>query len=52
VFERLVFNNTYKYLTDNNLLDEENSGFKKNDFAILKLLALTDSIYKGLDDQE
>jgi hypothetical protein len=52
VFERIVFNSTYQHLTINNLLDDENSGFKKDDSAILKLLALTDSIYKGLDDQE
>jgi hypothetical protein len=52
VFERLIYNNTYKHLLDNNLLDDENSGFCKNDSAILKLLALTDTIYKGLDDHD
>jgi hypothetical protein len=52
VFERIVFNSTYNYLTTNNLLDDENSGFAKNDSAILKLIALVNSIYKGLDDQQ
>jgi hypothetical protein len=29
VFEKLIFNSTYTHLLTNNLLDEENSGFKK-----------------------
>ena len=52
VFERLVFNVLYKYLVDNNLLNEHNSGFRQNDSCINRLIALLNSIHNGLDDKE
>jgi hypothetical protein len=35
LFERLVFNSSYKYLRTHRLLNENNSGFAKNDSAVL-----------------
>ena len=52
VFERIVLNDMYEYLTTNKLLSDRNSGFRKNDSAINRLLALLDGIYKGLDDRK
>jgi hypothetical protein len=52
VFERIVFNVLYSHLKDNNILNEYNSGFKDQDSAINRLLAITDSIYKGLDQKK
>jgi hypothetical protein len=52
VFERIVFNGLYSHLKDNNILNEHNSGFKAGDSAINRLIAITDSIYKGLDQKK
>ena len=52
VFERLVFNDLYEYLTTNGLLASCNSGFRKNDSTINRLLALLDTIHKGLEDRK
>jgi hypothetical protein len=52
VFERCVFNELYSYLQDNNLLNTKNSGFKKQDSALNRLLVLSDEIYNGLDNYQ
>ena len=52
VFERIVFNFLYDYLVKNGLLNEHNSGFRKNDSTVNRLLALLDSIYKGLEEHK
>ena len=52
VFERAVFNDLYEYLVSNNLLCDCNSGFRKNDSTINRLLALLDSIYRGLEEHK
>ena len=50
VFEKLVFNNFYNYLVANGLLSDDNSGFRKNDSAINRILTILESVYKGYDD--
>ena len=52
VLEKIVFNTLYSFLILNNLLSETNSGFKPNDSAIARLLAILESIYQGLDDHK
>jgi hypothetical protein len=52
VFERIIYNTTYNYFRSNHLLNIHNSGFQRDDSAILRLLSLTDSIYQGLDNQD
>ena len=52
VFERIVFNDLYEYLTVNGLLTSCNSGFRKNDSTINRLLALLNSIHKGLESHK
>jgi hypothetical protein len=49
IFERLIFNKTYQHMRDNKLLNENNSGFQKDDSAILRLLSLCEAIYNELD---
>ena len=51
IIERVVFNELYDYCMENNLLSEKNSGFKKNDGTINRLINLTNKIYQGLDDE-
>ena len=52
VFERIVFSDMYEYFVSNGLLCECNSGFRKNDSTINRLLALLDSIHKGLENRQ
>ena len=52
VFERIVFNEMYQYFVSNNLLNACNSGFKKNDSTVNRLLAMLDSIYRGLEERK
>ena len=52
VFERIVFNFLYNFLVANGLLNEHNSGFRKNDSTINRLIALLDTCHKGLDEKE
>ena len=52
VFERIVFTNMYQYFVSNNLLNDCNSGFKKHDSTVNRLLALLDSIYRGLEERK
>jgi hypothetical protein len=49
VFERIIHTQLYSYCNTNNLLNECNSGFKKFDSAINRLLSLTKDIQDGLD---
>ena len=34
IFERIIYNNTYSYLIDNNLISQNQSGFKRGDSCI------------------
>jgi ribonuclease P/MRP protein subunit RPP40 len=49
VFERIIHDQLYSYSITNNLLNECNSGFKKFDSAINRLISITNDIHKGLD---
>ena len=52
VFERIVFNDLYNYFVSNDLLNDCNSGFRKHDSTTNRLLALLDSIYRGLEERK
>ena len=52
VFEKVVFNHTYPYLIENNLLPPHNSGFRQNDSAINRIIAMLEGLYTGLDQHE
>ena len=45
VFEKIVFQQVYDYVTDNNLLYESQYGFRKLNSTELAALEITDSIY-------
>ena len=49
VFDRSVNNILYAYLTENNLLNPKNAGFKKGNSTVNQLLYITDKIYVALD---
>ena len=49
IFERIIYNNTYSYLIDNNLLSQNQSGFKHGDSCINQLISITHDILNSLD---
>ena len=49
VFERAIYNVLYLYLTENNLLNPKNAGFKKGDSTVNQLLYITDKISSSMD---
>ena len=52
VFERIVYDVMYRYFVSNSLLNSCNSGFRKNDSTVNRLLTLLDSIYRGLEERK
>ena len=50
IFERLIYNEVYPYLIDNNLISSHQSGFKGVDSCINQLLSITHEIYKSFDE--
>ena len=50
IFERLIYNEVYPYLIDNNLVSSHQSGFKGGDSCINQLLSITHEIYKSFDE--
>jgi hypothetical protein len=50
VQERVVYRRLYRYLADNNLLTDKNSGFKERDSAMCQLIKIVDTIYRALED--
>ena len=51
IFEKIVFNNMYKFLLDNSLLSPHQSGFRPGDSTINQLLAITTEIYNSFEDR-
>ena len=50
IFERLIFNELFTFLTDNKLISSNQSGFRPGDSCVNQLLAITNEIYKSFDD--
>ena len=49
IFEKILYDNLYRYLQQNKLLNENQSGFRKGDSCVSQLLAITHEIYKSFD---
>ena len=52
LFEKLIFSQLYKYLNDNNLLSQEQSGFRTLHSTVSCLLKSTDDWYSAFDNSE
>ena len=50
IFERLLFNELYKFLNENDLLSSNQSGVQSGDSCINQLLSITHEIYQSFDD--
>ena len=44
------YNNTYNYLIDNNLVSQNQSGFKRGDSCINQLISIRHDILNSLDE--
>ena len=50
IFERIIYNTIFEYLTTNMLISDNQSGFKPGDSCINQLLSITHEIYHSLDN--
>ena len=50
IFKRIIYNIIFEYVIKNNLIKENQSGFKPEDFCINQLLSITHGIYNCFDD--
>ena len=50
VLERIIYNTIFTYFIENNLISENQSGFKPGDSCINQLLAITHEIFSSFDD--
>ena len=50
IFERIIYNNINNYLIDNNLISQNQSGFKLGDSCINQLIPITHDILNSLDE--
>ena len=50
IFERLIFNELFNFLLENNLISPNQSGFKPGDSCINQLLSITHEIYSSFDE--
>ena len=49
IFEKIIFNEFFKFFEDNNLLSKHQSGFRPCDSCIYQLLAVTHDIFLSFD---
>ena len=49
MFERIIFDNIYKYLDEHDLLNPNQSGFRPNDSCIYQLMEITHNIFSSFD---
>ena len=50
IFERLIFNELFNFLLENNLISPSQSGFNPADSSINQLLSITHKIYNSFDE--
>ena len=49
IFEKLIFNEIFKFFVENDLISPKKSGFKPGDSCINQHLSITNDIYKSFD---
>ena len=49
IFEKIIFNRIYNFLSEENLLNNNQSGFRPSDSCINQLLSITHEIYEAFD---
>ena len=49
IFEKIIFNRIYNFLSEENLLNQNQSGFRPSDSCVNQLLAITHEIFEAFD---
>ena len=49
IFEKIIFDNLYCYIFQNNFISDKQSGYRKNDSTVKQLLSITHEVYKAFD---
>ena len=49
IFQKLIFNEMFKFFNENSLISPKQSGFKPGDSCINQLISITHEIYEALD---
>ena len=52
ILERSVFNQIYKFLSDNSLLSKYQSGFRPKNSTLTALIQMCDTLYENMDNGE
>ena len=52
IFEKIIFDQMYKFLNSNNLISQNQSGFRPGDSTINQLLSITTEIYQAFENYE
>ena len=50
IFEKLIFNEMFKFFFENEFISPNRSGFKPGDSCMSQLLAITREVYKSFDN--
>ena len=51
IFERLIFDETFCFLLENNLVSQSQSGLKSGDSCIEQLLSITREMFQSFDER-
>ena len=49
IFEKIIYNSLYKHINNNNILSDNQSGFRRGDSCISQLISITHNIFKAFD---
>ena len=49
--ERLIYNNLFEYFIDNDLISQNQSGFKQGNSCLNQLISITHEIYQSFDEE-
>ena len=49
IFEKIILDNLYPYIFNNNFIHEKQSGYTRGDSTIKQLISITHEIYKAFD---
>ena len=49
IFEKIIFNRIYNFLSEKNLLNHNQSGFRPSDFCVNQLLSITHEVFQAFD---
>ena len=49
--ERLIYNNLLEYFIDNDLISQNQSGFKQGNSCLNQLMSITHEIYQSFDEE-